>query len=368
MSSNTSEQGLFSPFDLGSLHLRNRFAMAPMTRKFSPGGVPTDDVAAYYARRAASGVGLIITEGTYIGHPTSGAVEGVPHFYGDDALNGWANVVDAVHAEGGQIIPQLWHVGADRGIEYPVDDIHLTVSPSGLALTGTPHGRAAKIEDLDEIIEAYAQAAATARRLGFDGIEIHAAHGYLIDEFLWAFTNRRTDRYGGDSRARARFASEVVAAARAAVGDDFTIVFRLSQWKIGNYGARTSESPDELAAILEPISQAGVDVFHASTRRFWVPPFDVSEWTFPKWVRELSGKPVIATGSIGLHREYDRESTVRRPTLDLKAAEAAFADGDFDLAGVGRALLANPDWVTRFEAGQSDAMKDYSREREDVLW
>jgi 2,4-dienoyl-CoA reductase-like NADH-dependent reductase (Old Yellow Enzyme family) len=133
--------GLFEPFEVKSLHLRNRFAMAPMTRMFSPDGIPTVDVAEYYRRRAAGGVGLIITEGTYIPDPAAGPHTSVPRHYGEQSLAGWKAVVDAVHAEGGQIIPQLWHLGVGRGDKPELNPEIESVSPSGFGLDGTASGR-----------------------------------------------------------------------------------------------------------------------------------------------------------------------------------------------------------------------------------
>jgi len=206
--------GLFESFAVKSLRLRNRFAMAPMTRAFSPGGVPGDDVAAYYRRRAAGGVGLVITEGTYIPDPAAGSHTRVPVLYGRDSLAGWKSVVDAVHDEGGQIIPQLWHLGVERGPQPRMNPDVITASPSGLALDGTRLGREFTASDLDALREAWVAAAVNARDVGFDGIELHGAHGYLLDQFLWDRTNVRSDGYGGSLEARTRFPVEVVAAIR----------------------------------------------------------------------------------------------------------------------------------------------------------
>lgn len=195
--------------------------MAPMTRNFSPDGVPGRDVADYYTRRATGGVGLIITEGTYIDHDSAGTSGRVPRFHGEEALAGWADVVDSVHRVGGAIIPQLWHVGVTRTKGAPPVVDAEPVGPSGVSLEGEPKGRAMTQKDLDDVIGAFADAAAAAERLGFDGVELHGAHGYLIDQFLWAGSNRRTDAYGGDIVARTRFAAEIVAACRAAVSDAF---------------------------------------------------------------------------------------------------------------------------------------------------
>ncbi|QNP71112.1 12-oxophytodienoate reductase [Streptomyces roseirectus] len=337
--------GLHEPFTVGDLTVPNRIVMAPMTRTASPGGVPGPDAAEYYARRAAHQVGLIITEGTYIDRPAAGAYDNVPHFYGERALEGWSHVVRRVHAAGGRIIPQLWHTGAARLTDDPPADV-----PSGIGLDGTPLGRAMTQRDIDEAIAAYARAAATAERLGFDGVEIHGAHGYLIDNFLWSATNRRTDRYGGDPASRARFGAEVVRAVRAAVSPGFPVFFRLSQWKVGRYEARTAESPEELAGLVTPLAEAGVDVFHGSTRRYWLREFEGSSLNLSGWLRKLTGKPSVTVGSVGMERQYgegDFTSGFTGPSAvaGIEELAARLERDEFDLVAVGRSLLANPDWA-----------------------
>ncbi len=201
-----SVEALFRPFSLGKLSLANRIVMAPMTRAFSPGGVPGQDVADYYRRRAENGVGLIITEGTLINHPAATDNPNIPNFHGEEALAGWKRVADAVHEAGGRIVPQLWHVGMTRkngSLPHPEAP---SIGPSGLNLLGEQVNEPMTQAEIDQVVQAYAQAAADAKRIGFDGIELHGAHGYLIDQFLWERTNQRTDKYGGDLKARTRFA------------------------------------------------------------------------------------------------------------------------------------------------------------------
>ena len=229
---------LFAPLSAGSLQLTNRLVMAPMTRNMSPGGVPGADVAAYYRRRAEGGIGLIVTEGTYVPQPGAGFSSAVPRFYGEDALAGWKLVVDEVHAAGGKIFPQLWHVGL---MPLPGDDLDegRRVSPSGMTGTGQTTGVAATVETLEATIGAFGEAAASARALGFDGVQVHGAHGYLVDQFFWETTNRRDDHFGGaDLIARSRFAHAIVREIRRRVGADFPISFRFSQWKQQDFAAR----------------------------------------------------------------------------------------------------------------------------------
>jgi 2,4-dienoyl-CoA reductase-like NADH-dependent reductase (Old Yellow Enzyme family) len=350
-------QVLDRPFSLGSLALRNRIVMAPMTRQFSPGGVPGPDVAEYYARRAAGGVGLLITEGTYVDHPSAGTSDQVPRFHGDDALGGWAHVVERVHQEGGRIVPQLWHVGMARAAGAPPFPDAPRVGPSGLDMEGGETGHAMTQADLDDVVAAFAAGAASAERLGFDGIELHGAHGYLIDQFLWKGTNRRTDAYGGDLRARTRLAAEITAACRQAVSPDFPIIFRMSQWKMGSYDAKLAESPQELDALLAPLSEAGVDSFHCSTRRYWQPEFEDSDLNLAGWVKKLSGKPTITVGSVGLDNEFTAafQGTRGEITAIDQLLDRLERD-EFDLVAVGRALLGDPTWAAKVLEGRTDEL------------
>ncbi|MFC8512972.1 NADH:flavin oxidoreductase [Streptomyces sp. NPDC057257] len=352
---------LSRPTTINGLTVPNRIVMAPMTRMFSPGGVPGEDVRSYYARRAAAGVGLIVTEGTYVGHESAGNSDRVPRFHGEEQLAGWAKVAEDVHAAGGTIVPQLWHIGMVREQgQAPYADAP-AVGPSGLVTAGAePTGKAMTQKDVDDVIGAFAEAAAAAERIGFDGVELHGAHGYLLDQFLWAGTNRRTDAYGGDAVARATFAAEIVAAVREAVSAEFPIIFRYSQWKQQEYGARLAETPEELEAILTPLAAAGVDAFHASTRRYWLPEFDGSDLNLAGWTKKLMGKPVITVGSVGLDGDFlkgfqGEGAPVKGIDNLLDRLEAE----EFDMVAVGRALLQDPEWAAKVLAGRVDELAPY---------
>lgn len=363
---------LFQPTAIGALALKNRIVMAPMTRCFSPQGVPGPDVAAYYRRRAEGGVGLIITEGAWIPHPSASKDENIPRFYGEDALAGWKKVVDDVHAAGARIMPQLWHVGQAEAVELEglyeqgkaLQDRQ--IGPSGMAgrmghkpvLRGKPASQA----QIDEIIEAYAAAAVSAQQLGFDGVELHGAHGYLIDQFLWTVTNLREDRYGGESANRARFACQVIAEIRRRTGPDFPIVIRLSQWKLQDYSARIAENEQELAALLEPMADAGVSAFHCSQRRFWECEFG-STLNMAGWAKKLTGLPSISVGSVSLDTDF--VATLVGQT----SGSAGLGDlvdrmerGDFDLIALGRTLIVNPDWPKTIASGEAGELIRYSAE------
>ncbi|MBC7281173.1 NADH:flavin oxidoreductase [Hoeflea sp.] len=364
MQASPNTDSLFQPFALKSLQLKNRIVMAPMTRSFSPGGVPGANVADYYRRRAESDVGLILSEGTVIDRPASRNEAGIPFFHGTEALAGWAHVIDAVHEAGGKMGPQIWHTGATRGMSGWTPDTRVE-SPSGLNGPGDPNGVAISDEDIADTIAAFASAAADARRLGFDVVELHGAHGYLIDQFFWEATNLRTDRYGGATlKERARFAAEIVAATRVALGPDMPLILRLSQWKQQDYKARLATTPDEMADWLLPLKEAGVDIFHCSQRRFWEPEFpeiDGAEGlNFAGWAKKLTGAATISVGSVGLSGEFlaafggQTSSPVGLDAL-VKRMEAE----EFDLIAVGRAILGDPHWVTKIKTGETDALKSF---------
>jgi len=351
---------LSRPVAINGLTVPNRIVMAPMTRMHSPEGIPGEDVVSYYARRAAAGVGLIVTEGTYVGHDSAGESDRVPRFHGEEQLAGWAKVADAVHAAGGTIVPQLWHIGMVRKSGQPPVVDAPAVGPSGIRLDGTADGHTMTQRDLDDVIGAFAQSAAAAERIGFDGIELHGAHGYLLDQFLWGTTNRRTDAYGGDAVARTKFAAEIVAAVRETVSPEFPVIFRFSQWKSENYDARLAETPEELEAILTPLAAAGVDAFHASTRRYWEPEFDGADLNLAGWTKKITGKPTITVGSVGLDSDFiggfaGQGSEVK--TLDNLLDR--FERDEFDLVAVGRALLQDPEWASKVLSGHFDELKPF---------
>jgi len=360
---------IFQPITLGSLALKNRVVMAPMTRGFSPGNIPNSKVAEYYARRAENEVGLIITEGTPINHKAANGYPNIPFIHGEKALAGWKKVVDAVHAKGGKIAPQLWHVGAVRKEGVEPDANIPAYSPSGLFKPGKPNGLSMSKSDIDEVVDAFAQAAADAQKIGFDAIEVHGAHGYLVDQFFWEGSNQRNDEYGGDLVARTRFAVEIVRAIRARVGDDFPIIFRFSQWKQQDYQARMAETPEQLGAFLQPLTDAGVDIFHCSTRRFWEPEFEGSDLNLAGWTKKLSGKPTITVGSIGLSSSFLDEDGGNLGMSNASSVEPASISNlserlkanEFELVAVGRALLQDPEWVIKVKKNRLEELNDFDK-------
>lgn len=222
------------------------------------------------------------------------------------------------------------------------------------------------LADIEDVVAAFAAAARTAERIGFDGVELHGAHGYLIDQFLWENTNRRTDAYGGDLRSRSRFAADVVAAVRGEVAPDFPVVLRFSQWKNNHYDARLARDPGELEAILAPLADAGVTAFHASGRRYWQPEFpgSGSDLNIAGWVKKVTGKPVITVGSVGLDGAFEPASLTGKSAAvqSIDRLLERLDQNEFDLVAVGRALLADPQWADKIRTERWSELVPYSRE------
>lgn len=362
---------LFTPFKLRSLELKNRFVMAPMTRSFSRDGVPGPDVAAYYRRRAENEVGLILSEGTVIDRPSSSNDPDVPHFHGEAALAGWKRVIDEVHAAGGKMGPQLWHMGVMPPMKMR-DDWTPPVpfeGPSDRVNAGKTNGRAMSESDIADTIAAFGRAAKAAQDLGFDMVELHGAHRYLIDQFFWAVTNTRADQYGGATIGeRTRFAAEVIREVRRQIGAELVLQIRLSQWKPTAYDNKLARTPQELEAWLTPLIEAGVDMLHCSQRRFWEPEFEGSDLNFAGWAKKITGVPTITVGSVGLSGEFTAafRGDGSTPT-PLDELVRRFDRGDFDLVAVGRALLMDPEWVAKVRDDRTDDMLGFSKDALTVL-
>ncbi|MDD9968796.1 MAG: NADH:flavin oxidoreductase [Myxococcales bacterium] len=359
----TDVSPLFKPFRVRQMELDNRIVMAPMTRSQSPGGFPNEDNVAYYERRAAAQVGLILSEGTMIRRKGAANDARIPLFWGDQALTGWKQVIDAVHAAGGKMGPQLWHQGMSRKPgtghfpDAPSD------GPSGFTLTGKQVGEAPSEAEVLDMAQAYADAAADAKRLGFDCIELHGAHAYLIDQFFWERTNRRTDRFGGSFEGRAEFAAEAIRRSREAVGD-FPIILRISQWKSVDYQAKIAHAPDELERWMRVLVDAGVDMIHCSQRRILEPEFpeiDGAEGlNLAGWVKKVSGLPTISVGSVGLTSEFTGAFRGQgSAAAKFDEAIERLDRGEFDLIAVGRALLQDPQWALKVHQGRFDELRDY---------
>jgi 2,4-dienoyl-CoA reductase-like NADH-dependent reductase (Old Yellow Enzyme family) len=336
---------LFTPFQYKNLTLKNRFVMAPMTRAFAVDGIPNQQIADYYSRRAAAGVGLLLTEGTVINRPSSKNMKDIPNFYGE-ALQGWQKVVNDVHAAHGKIAPQIWHVGN---------------TPMGWEPAPFESPDSMSVQDIEAVIQAFADAARSAKELGFDALEIHGAHGYLIDQFFWEGTNHRTDEYGGKTiKERVHFGVEVVKAIREAVGPDFVIILRLSQWKQQDYTVKLAHTPQELEDWVQPLADAGVDIFHASQRRYWEAEFEGSDLNFAGWIKKVTGQPTITVGSVGLAGDFmEAFAGQGSGTAGIDELLRRYDRGDFDLVAVGRSILHDPEWVQKIKEGRLEELKAF---------
>ncbi len=357
---------LFTPFKLKGLQLANRFIMPGMQRTWCENGRPLPRLAEYYRERAEGGVSLIITESCSVDHPSATQVP-VYAWLTESTAEAWADCVNTVKSAGGRMFMQLWHEGSIRkeGGDGPYSQ-YPTLSPSGLIRAGKPNGRAATAEDLESIREAFARSARLAQQVGADGVEVHAAHGYLLDQFLWAETNRRTDGYGGDDIVqRARFPTEVVAAVRRAVGPDFIISLRFSQWKEVNYYAKVAETPQELATMLSMLRNAGADIFHSSARRFWDPAWPNSPLGIAGWTKSLTDAPVIAVGSVGLDTDvmdnFHGQEAKQTGEPGLRELALRFGNGEFDLVSVGRSLIGDAEWVRKVREGRLSDIRGFTR-------
>ncbi|MEZ2307382.1 NADH:flavin oxidoreductase [Paraburkholderia sp. RCC_158] len=357
---------LLTSYRLNALTVPNRVVMAPMTRSFSPGGILGADVAAYYRRRAAHGVGLIITEGTGVGRAAALDDPDVPRFHGEAALAGWKKVVDEVHAAGGRIAPQLWHVGhkPSNGAGERALSAHRYESPSGLSITGERVAQPMSESDVADTIDAYARAAADAERLGFDGVELHGGHGYLINQFFSEDLNQRGDRYGGATLVeRSRFAVEVLKAIRAAVTPGFPVILRLSQWKPKDFRARLAGTPAVLEEWLGLLVDAGADAFHLSQPAYWQPAFPEADanLNLAGWAKKVTGVTTITVGSVGLGSDvYDSFAGKDAQSAPLDDLLARLERGEFDLVAVGRALLQDAAWLEKIRQGRIDEIGNFT--------
>lgn len=375
-------EALFASLRVGGVELPNRIAMAPMTRSFcGPQGVPDAAVARYYAARAVTGTGLLFTEGTVVDMASARGYRGVPGLCDDAQEAAWRAVVDAVHAAGGRIMVQLWHCGRlahprATGDAQPLAPSALTASGPYIdaADPGTFDGHLAYVEpramtqtDIDAVVASFAQAAARARRAGFDGVLLHGASGYLIHQFFNPDSNRRQDDYNGDAAARARFACEVVAAVRGELGGEVPLLMGLSQFAVNDFAAKTWHTPVELAATVQCLKAAGVDGFHVAAHRIDTPAFavdaDPQQRSLAWHVRQLSGLPVSAAGGVTYSTSIG-ESLMGADSQVTDPAEAAAAlqAQAVDLIAVGRAMLANPDWTAKVRAGRWRELTPFRRE------
>jgi 2,4-dienoyl-CoA reductase-like NADH-dependent reductase (Old Yellow Enzyme family) len=343
---------LLQPYQVRGLRLRNRFVMPGMQRYWCRDGAPDLRLREYYRRRVLGGAALVISESCAIDHPS---VTKNPTFarIAPDTREAWRECVAGVHEAGGAMFLQLFSQGAvNYGGDADTNPDFVALSPSGLAHPGEEFGRAATEEELASLKQAFVQGALDAQEIGADGVELHAAHGFLLDQFLWAGTNQRTDRYGGPSIAeRATFVAEVTEAVRAATGPDFVISVRFSQWKESDFDAKVVEEPGDLEQLVTILRAAGADIFHVSARRFWLPEWEGSDLSLAGWAKSFTDAAVVVVGSVGLDLDVMASLSGEdgRPTGSARIGELGrrFERGDFDLVSVGRSQIGDSDWVAK---------------------
>ena len=360
---------LFAPLTLGPVTLRNRFVMPAMQIGFTENCGPSERTIAYLRARAEGGAGLIFSESCAPDHP-SGYWQAAFCVLNAETRGRWARLADAVKGAGAAFAMQLWHPGGQR---RPIAGFaHAdapTLSPSGLIQKDRAGGRAMSRDEMDDIAAAFVRAAEDARAIGADGVELHCAHGYLMDQFLWAETNVREDGYGGPSVAdRARFPLAVAAAIRQAIGPDALVSLRFSQFKEVDYGARVFETPEELAQFGALARVAGISMLNVSSRRFGKPEWPQRDPALgiAGWTKRLTSLPVMTTGSIGLSSDifadlFDGQDPTLALAADLAELARRFAADEFDLVGIGRMHIANADFVTKVREGRLDELRLYNK-------
>ena len=352
---------LFEPYKLKNLNLRNRVVMAPMTRNQSPGGIPTSEVVAYYSRRAKAEVGLIITEGIEVSHKASSAYPNVPRLDTKEAREGWKRVVNGIKENGGSVIAQLWHCGGFRKLGMQPNPEVPGHTASGLVKPGKKVAHEMTLEDIKQTINAYASDAKYCEEIGFDGVEIHGAHGYLIDNFFWEGTNIRDDSYGGSIEKRSQFVSEIIQAVRSNISQEFIVGLRFSQWKQHDFEAKLAHTTDDLKKVLLSPVESGLDYLHSSMRRFWESEFEGSQENLAYWTKKISNIPTIGVGSVGLDSDFIDMTAPSKPASIDKAIDDISKE-KYDLLAVGRALLSDHEWVLKMKEGRLKDVIPYSKE------
>ena len=340
---------LFSPFRLGSIDLPNRIVMAPMTRnRAGPGNAPTALNATYYAQRA--GAGLIVAEASQVA-PQGLGYPGTPGIHSDEQVAGWTLVTDAVHAAGGRIFLQLWHVGR---ISHPSlqPDGALPVAPSAIAPAGqawtldgmkpyvTP--RALETGELAGIVAQYRHGAANAKAAGFDGIEVHAAHGFLLDQFLRDKTNQRSDRYGGSAENRARLLIEVMEAVAGVWGGE-RVGVHLSPTNVAFNDIADSDPERTFSVVVRALDQLGLAYLHLVEPGATEPA--------PSLPSPASGAPQAPQLDAAFFRPLWRSVLVANKGYDLARANAVLQSGAADLVSFATLFIANPDLPERLRRG-----------------
>lgn len=335
---------LFETVKLGNVTLDNRIGVAPMTRtSATEEGLATEEMLSYYTKFARGGFGLVITEGVYTDDKYSQGYLNQPGIINSEQIQAWRKITDSIHQAGGKIFIQFMHAGAiSQGNRF----INETVGPSAVQ----PKGNKMKFyggegpfslpkplskEEITDVIQSFVKSAKHAKEAGFDGIEIHGANGYLLDQFLTDYTNQRNDEYGGSTENRVRLLVEISHAVREAVGQALTVGMRISQGKVNDYFHKWADREHDAEIIFGRLGQTGLDYIHVTEFEAWQPAFEDGV-TLVALAKKYSQLPIIANGS--LH--------------DLESAKSIIANKDADVITLGRGALANGDWVNKVRNGE----------------
>ncbi|MED4170210.1 NADH:flavin oxidoreductase [Priestia megaterium] len=355
---------LFKNVTLGNIKLNNRIGVAPMARTSATfEGVATNQMVSYYTSFARGGFGLIITEAIYTDDKHSQGYFNNPGLINEEQTQAWKKVVDSVHQAGAKIFAQIMHAGAlSQGNRF----IQETIGPSavqpkgkqmelyeGKGLYRTP--REATKEDIAEVINGFVNTAKHAKAAGFDGVEIHGANGYLLDQFLTDYTNKRTDEYGGSTENRVRLLVEVSKAVREAVGEHFTSGIRISQGKVNDYNHKWAGKEKDAEIIFGQLGHAGLDFIHITEYEAWQPAFPKVEET----IGTNSGLDNSDLSLAALAKKYGEVCVIANGHLEdpVKAKEIIEKE-EADIITLGKGALANHDWVNKVKKGEPLAKFD----------
>lgn len=336
-----NESALFSPFQLKDFQLKNRIGLAPMTRMSSvKDSIPRQDVFDFLIRRAEKGAAVVYTEAIVTDYECAQGYPGQARILNEKQIEAWKPVVESIRNKGSVAIMQMFHCGR---MAWPgINPAGRVIAPSPVAprqknpLTNAPYPVPDEISllEIEQVIEGFINTARGAVSAGFDGIEVHGAHGYLISQFMSSYSNKRTDGYGGNTENRYRFAHEVIQAVREAVPDDRLLTFRISNWGVADMEVSLFEGREEYQKVIQMLSKEPIDAVSVSTYRYADRAFG-SDRNMAQLTREVTSLPIMICGGI-----YDRAS-----------AEDALKDADIVLSA--KSLLLNPDWIEDVRAGKS---------------
>lgn len=336
-----ADEKSFTPFPIKNFTLRNRLGVAPMTRMSSVvDSVPRQDVLDFLVRRAENGAAVVYTEAIVTDYESSQGYPGQARLTTQRQIDVWAETVEKIHNHGAMAIMQMFHCGRMAWPE--INPAGRSVAPSAIApkqdnpLTGKPYPLpdAMSLFDIKHVINGFVETAKGAIAAGFDGVEIHGAHGYLINQFLSAYSNRREDDYGGSLENRFRFAKETIQAVRTVMPDDRLLLFRVSNWGIADMEVSLFKDADEWQTLIRLLESESVDVISVSTYKFSERVFDTGK-TMAAITREVTSLPLMICGQI-----YDRESV-----------ELALQHADIALSA--KSILLNPDWIEDVRTGKT---------------